>query len=244
MSNMSIAYQSLRRLHDYVTPADNSEDFLLGGGCDAGPLPLEKEDDGSGDDDAPRGPGMLPPASKASSSSTPALKAAPRAPPPKPSGPPLPSPPSPEFLVGGSSSLSESKAAPKAKAASKAAAAKAKSRGGKVLVPAVGEGFVYYDEYRAPLKLEPTGNWAFHCKREGCPKDCKRTLGVVRRNMRLLDHELEPLAFLHAWRDCTIDPKKGHRKSHPTDEAVKRYFEEHLDELEALAAVFGLPNTP
>ena len=109
------------------------------------------------------------------------------------------------------------------------------------MVPAVGEGFVFFEEYKGPFRVEPYDNWTFYCKRDGCPKDCQRTLGAVARNMKLFKNDLEPLAFLHAWRDVAIDPVKGHRKTPVPESAVKDFFNDHYDELAALRALFYSP---
>ena len=221
-------------------------------------LPLAPLGDDSDDDPDPRGKDR-PPASKASSSKAPAEGKATGPLPPKASSsasakasakakpkvgaapPPLPpaSPSSPEFLVGGGGA-SISPIEPKAKGKAKAKAkGKAKAKPLKPLVCAIGEGFVWYEEYTAPLMHRVYGNWTFHCTREGCPNDCKRTLGVIPRNCRKFG-DLEPLAFLHAWRDCTIDPRLGHRKSPVLDADVKTFYEDHVDELDALRDMFYL----
>ena len=161
-------------------------------------LPLAPLDD-SDDDPDPRGKDR-PPASKPSSSKAPAEGRATRPLPPKASSPssakasakakvgatspPLPpaSPSSPEFLVGGGGA-STSPIEPKAKGKAKAKAkGKAKAKIPKPLVCAVGEGFVWYEEYRAPFKVETYGTWTFHSKRKGCPTGCKRTMGASPRN--------------------------------------------------------------
>ena len=130
--------------------------------------------------------------------------------------------------------------APKGKAKGKAKSTKAK-RDTPPPVPAIGEGFVSCDDYRAPFAVTSYGNWTFHCTRAGCPPDCKRTLGQIPRHMKLLKSELEPLAFLHAWRDCKIDKKKGRRKSPVEDDAVKKFHADHYDELIALRDLFLTP---
>ena len=150
------------------------------------------------------------------------------------------------FLIGGpgvggsSASSSKAKAAAKGKAKPKAKPkAKRKER---IPVPAIGAGEVYFDEYKSPMRLEPYGNWTFYCpRRPGCPPDCQRTMGVVPRNMKLLKSDLQPLAFLHAWRDCAIDPKKGHRLSPVPDADVRSFFENHEDELTALRDLCAPP---
>ena len=155
-----------------------------------------------------------------------------------------PSPPSLEFLVGGSASSSSSSKAPAAATAKRSAAksaAKSKAKREKIPVPAIGGGGVYYDEYKKPFTHEPYGNWTFHCNRPGCPKGCQRTLGVIPRNMMLFKSNIEPLAFLHAWRDVDIDPILGHRKSPVPDQAVKDFYTDHYDALLSLRDMFYTP---
>ena len=133
-------------------------------------------------------------------------------------------------------------AAAKAKGKAKAKAkVKAAARETKVLVPAIGPGFVHFKEYKHPFELTTYANWTFYCKRPGCPEGCQRTLGVIPRNCRLTGSHLEPLAFLHAWRDCAIDKKKGHRKSPVPDADVIEYYNDHLEELTALNSLFASP---
>ena len=248
-------------MHDCVMLMCNSQDMLMGGGLAAKPRSPSMSDD----DDDPRACKLaLPPPSKASSSSS-GAKAPAAAPPPSVAPPPIPpplkassssgakaaakapsappgSPPSPhgsesstDFFMGG---VAKAPGKANAKAGSKK---KPKKNKQELMVPAIGDGFVYYEEYIAPLRVVPYGNWTFYCKRPGCPADCQRTLGVLPRNMKLTDNQLEPLAFLHAWRDCVIDPIKGHRKSHPTNAVVQAFFDDHQDELEALKALFVAP---
>ena len=56
--------------------------------------------------------------------------------------------------------------------------------------------------------------------------------------MKLFNNDLEPLAFLHAWRDCKIDKEKGHRKSSPTEAEVRKFYTDHYRELEAIKDLF------
>ena len=167
---------------------------------------------------------------------------------PKAAGPKAPllapkaavSPPSsPEsFTIGGASSSGVVPGPPAAKTKAAAKATARSKRKQKLLVPAVGAGEVYFMEYTNPLRLEPYGNWTFYCPHH---HDCKRTMGVVPSNMRVLKTDLEPLAFLHAWRDCEVDPKKGHRKSPVKEEDVVNFYNEHQDELMAHRDVFYTP---
>jgi hypothetical protein len=216
-----------------IGEGDSDDDWLTSG---AGALPLQTPEEASeGEHDDPRGRYRppLPPPSTASSSSAKAsakTKAAPTTPTPPvltpPPAPPTPAPPSPpsagDILMGGV-------AVPKGKAK-----AKGPKRDKPPPVPAVGEGFVSYDDYRAPCSVSSYWNCTFFCNRDGCPKDCKRTVGVAPRNMKLLKTDIEHLAFLHAWRDCEIDKEKGHRKSDVPNQAVKDFHADHYDELIAL----------
>lgn len=118
------------------------------------------------------------------------------------------------------------------KAAGKAvpvAAAPREERGWK---PALGEGKVCYKEYRAFGVGDVYRNWIFSCPHHG--GSCQRTLGVVPRNTR--HHgDLEPLAFLHVWRDVPPGPQ-GHRKTNPKPEDVTAFFNAYQGELAELAA--------
>ena len=217
----------------------SDEDFLVGGL--GGALPLPPSEDASHDDD-PRGKHRPEPVANASSSSakasaktmaTPTTPAPPILPPPalEPPIPEPPSPPSPAFILGG---VAVAKGKAKAKA-------KRKAKEEKLLVQAIGGGEVWYEEYTAPFSTRTYGNWTFWCRLPGCPKDCRRTQGVIPRNMKLLSTDLEPLAFLHAWRRTPIDATLGHRKSPVADQAVKDFHENHLDELLAVRDMFYTP---
>ena len=226
-------------------------------------MPIEAGVAVAGSDADPRGVARLPlPAPSGASSSSGVVakagaashaSAAPKAgafkaPAPKAAASPG-SPSSPDsFTVGGSTvgasgSLTITPA--KAKAAAKGVVkgrAKATSRRAlkkrELAVPAIGGGDVLYELYKAPLRVEPYGNWTMYCPHHD---DCERTCGVVPRNTKKLKCDLEPLAFLHAWRDCEVDPEKGHRKSPVKDEAVRKFYNEHKDELMALRDMFYTP---
>jgi hypothetical protein len=104
---------------------------------------------------------------------------------------------------------------------------------------AIGGGQVFFDkEYVAPvLGARAYSNWRFVCPHH---PDCQRTLGFGVANTR--NHgNLEPLAFLHAWRDVPPGPR-GHRKTHPEQEAVTAFYHDHLAELQALAVACGAPH--
>ena len=234
----------------------NAQDFLLGAAA-AGPPPAESEEEHADvDEEDPRGKCRPKPAKRAKPAKAGAAS------PPSPSGAAkpassspaaakaAPAPSSPEILVGGfgGSSSSSAMIAPPAGAKAKGSAktkakakAKAAPREPKEVVPAIGPGFVFYKEYTGPFALKAYANWTFYCKRPGCPANCQRTLGVLPRNCKLTESYLEPLAFLHAWRDCEIDPKLGHRKSPVEDADTKRFFDNHKDELSALHSLFATP---
>ena len=244
----------------YVMTVYNIQEFLVGGGLAAPKAPPLAGGEDSGDEDDPRskcGPPIAAPAeakAKAPSappapSTPPALPAPPVAPAKAPPVAP-PSPPSPGFLVGGGASSSSSKAAATATAKGSAAKSTAKSKSKSKAkrrskkddcVPAIGGGLVYYDEYTPPFKIESYINWTLYCERPGCPADCQRTCGVISRNMKLLNSDLEPLALLHAWRDVDIDPEKGHRLTPVPDKKVIDFYEDHYDELSALRDLFMTP---
>ena len=236
----------------------NAQDFLLGAAAAAPPPAESEEEHADVDEEDPRGKYRPKPAKRAKPAKAGAAS------PPSPSGAAkpassspavakaAPAPSSPEILVGGfgGSSSSSAMIAPPAGAKAKGSAktkakakakAKAAPREPKELVPAIGPGFVFYKEYTGPFALKTYANWTFYCKRPGCPANCQRTLGVLPRNCRLTESYLEPLAFLHAWRDCEIDPKLGHRKSPVEDADTKRFFDNHKDELSALHSLFATP---
>lgn len=151
--------------------------------------------------------------------------------------PPPPAPPSPlsddEFVVARPASSSSNIAA----AFDDADPRVPRERRG--YMPAIGGGSVFYKEYRAFGVGKSYKNWIFlcpHCPKIGI-KACERTMGVIPKNTETHGH-LEPLAFLHAWRDVPPGPQ-GHRKTHPTPEAVTAFFHTHKDELDELAEYFG-----
>ena len=108
----------------------------------------------------------------------------------------------------------------------------------KEFVDAIGGGWVYFDkEYTAPaVGAARYSNWQFKCHHH---KDCQRTMGLGKANTRELG-DLEPLAYLHVWRDVPPNDK-GHVKTHPTPEQVSKFYHDHLPELQTLADHFGAP---
>jgi hypothetical protein len=107
----------------------------------------------------------------------------------------------------------------------------------KKMINAINGGRCNFQEY-----LQPNGNvyanWFMECPR--CPKsdNCGRTLGVRAETTKL--GYLEPLAFLHVWKELTPGPN-GHRKTHPIDTDVASFYTRHARELEVIWGEFATP---
>ena len=109
----------------------------------------------------------------------------------------------------------------------------------RVYVDAIGgSGHVWFDkDYVAPaIGSRAYPNWRFKCPHHD---DCFRTLGLGGANIRVVGN-LEPLAFLHVWVD-TPPSDKGHIKTNPKAADVRAFYNDHLAELQALAAACGAP---
>ena len=150
--------------------------------------------------------------------------------PPRPLLPPPAAPPPPpvpkafDFVV-------PAKHAPKAKAKAKAKAARADPR---AFLPAIEGGEAYYDEYPNAETGRLYQNWIFRCPHHA---GCQRVRGCHAANIR--NHGfLEPIAFLHAWRDTPPGPN-GHRLTQPPAAAVTTFFTNHQAELADLHAHFA-----
>ena len=109
-------------------------------------------------------------------------------------------------------------------------------------IPAIGGGHACFREYTAPGALAGTAfaragcdNWMFKCPHH---HNCFRTMGLGPTNTRR--GVLEPLAFLHVWRDTPPDPEKGHRKTPVDDALVERFLNENRAALQAMQDHFGL----
>ena len=183
-----------------------------------------------------------PPKAKSSSSGAKA-KAPPQKPPPAPkAAPPLPprSPSSSEsgrIPAKGVGAIAIAPPPPKAKAA---AAADEADRVGAI--DAIGGGKALYKEYMDPHTAKMYCNWRFYCPHKGLPghpPGCMRTLGVIPKHTSL--GVLEPIAFLHVWRDTPADLAKGHRKTPPPKAAVKAFLEEHRAKLQRMQDHFLTP---
>ena len=101
-------------------------------------------------------------------------------------------------------------------------------------------GEVVYDEWAPVDEHKPRyRNWTMTCPHHRSD-GCQRTLGLGLTNTGT-HGLLEPLAFLHVWRDTPADPSRGHRKTPVPAAAVHAYFREHEAELNELAEKFGAP---
>ena len=101
-------------------------------------------------------------------------------------------------------------------------------------VDAVGGGSCFFDSYDGGSHGKPYKNLMFQCPRhENCMKT--RGCGVFSEK---LHGELEPLAFLHAWRDMEVPPSKSHRQCTPSKEAVADQVLANLAALAELNAKF------
>jgi len=178
-----------------------------------------------------------------------------KAPPPKPpapkAAPPLP-PPSPQSSSSDSGdtrmipaksvgAVAIAPPVPPPPPKAKAAAAGAIDAGAK---DAIGGGKALYKEYRDPHTAKLYCNWRFYCPYKGTPghpPGCMRTVGVIPKNTRL--GQLEPIAFLHVWRDTPPNIAKygSHRKTPPPPAKVKAFLETHYAELQELFHQFSTP---
>ena len=152
-----------------------------------------------------------------------AVLPAPVAPPPKPMAVAF------EFAMPGSSSGAAPPVGPPPKVARK----KSEKRPFK---PAIGDGEASFQEYVNPETGNLYSNWMFSCPHH---PECFRTRGCHSANTAVHGY-LEPVAFLHAWRD-TPPGERGHRLTDPSPEAVAGFFNSHHAEIEALWSEFATP---
>ena len=105
------------------------------------------------------------------------------------------------------------------------------------MVDAIGGGQVNFTEYPDPHTGRVYANWLFQCPHH---PGCERVLGLGARNTRR-HGPLEPLAFLHVWRDV-VPEERGHRLTPVRDAAlVSRFFTDHESELNAIFEQFASP---
>ena len=136
-----------------------------------------------------------------------------------------------EILIAASSS----KAPPPVKAKAVAKAALRFKRSDR-FIPAIGgltSGQALFDDYA------PFGNWRFKCP-QACA--CERTLGLGPRNTK--HGVLEPLAFLHVWALTPAHPTRGHVKTAPDPAVVRKFLDDHRDELQVMYDHFPHPAAP
>ena len=101
-------------------------------------------------------------------------------------------------------------------------------------VPAIGGGFCFYEAYVGGSSSKPYDNWIMTCPRHD---NCQKTRGVgVFSTSRY--GELEPLAFLHAWRDMDVPPGRPHRRCTPTELEIDGQMAEHMLAFAELNALF------
>lgn len=177
-----------------------------------------------------------PPASKKGKGKGKGKAKAPPGPPPAPVPGPPPSPPSPDdFLVAKAASSSSSKAAAAAPPPAPPAGVR-RPKTKREFLPAIGGGGVFYREHRDFGFGKLYKNWIFDCPHHGTA--CQRTMGVVSKNIE--NHGiLEPLAYLHVWRDLVPGPD-GHRLTNADPADVAAFYTRHQEELEQLAERFGV----
>ena len=141
----------------------------------------------------------------------------------------------------------ERKSAPAPPPAKAKAKAKAKGVGRgprgdpRPFIPAIGGGEVFFEDYVPGEGRRGYANWIFRCPHH---HGCQRTMGMGPRNTT--PHgELQPLAYLHIWRDTPVDPAKRNHRTADIPPArfheVPTFLEEHRDELQALLDHFTAP---
>ena len=178
-----------------------------------------------------------PPASKTGKGKGKGKAKAKPGPPPAPAPGPPPSPPSSpdDFVIAKAGSSSSSKAAAPPPVPPAGVRRPKKDRK-SLFLPAIGGGSVFYEEYREFGFGRLYKNWIFDCPHHGSA--CQRTIGVIPKNIQ--QHGiLEPLAYLHVWRDLVPGPR-GHRLTHADPADVASFYTDHQDELEQLADRFGV----
>lgn len=196
--------------------------------------PLAGQGD-SGDEKDPRGASRAKAKAKASSAKASGPSGSSGDPPPPPkAAPPKAAPPPPPPLAEESDievfALGQS-AAPKSSATSRRRGNAPK----KEYIAAIGGGQVRYEDH---VHRDGTvySNYHFLCPHHD---DCSRTMGLGPRNTKR-HGPLEPLAFLHAWRDLPPG-EQGHRKTPVPQALVTAFFLEHETEMEAIWSHFATP---
>ena len=100
--------------------------------------------------------------------------------------------------------------------------------------PAIGGGFCFYEAYAGGSSGNAYDKWIMTCPRH---EHCQKTRGVGAFSTRR-HGELEPLAFLHAWRDMDVTPGRTHLRCTPTQVATDHQMGEHMMAFAELNAEF------
>ena len=98
---------------------------------------------------------------------------------------------------------------------------------------------VKYKVYMNPTTGIPEPNWRMKCG-QGHP-NCSKRRGALAQFERK-HSKIEPLAFLHAWNEVAWPSKPtvpSHARETPSASAVKRFAEEHEQELLAVCQLCG-----
>ena len=135
----------------------------------------------------------------------------------------------------------KAKAKGRGKAEAKAKARRSEREDPRQFVPAIGgTGEVFFVDKTRAVEGVMYPNWIFRCPHTAAHgRACQKTRGVVDRNMQA--GELEPLAFLHVWRDTPPQEGNNHRTTPVPRPAVLDFLETHRAELQSLADSFKTP---
>ena len=98
---------------------------------------------------------------------------------------------------------------------------------------AINGGQCFYEAYQGPGG-NTYKNWILRCHRHD---NCEKTRGVADFSTNNYG-ELEPLAYLHAWRDMDVPRDKVHRRCIPKFSDVSRQIDTNLQALAELNAQF------
>ena len=107
-------------------------------------------------------------------------------------------------------------------------------RGPRDWQAAVGSGKIFFDSNYQSLTGKSYSSWIMKCdKHPACEK--KRVVNdTSTRNFG----DIEPICFLHAWRDMPAEPGKKHSHQNPDLLAVTAQAEAHRDDFQRLRDYF------
>ena len=199
----------------------------------------------------PLPPKTVPPTPPAPPPPLPATTTQPLLPPvPPPTVPPTTAPPAPpveeDFIVAGTPSEPAPPPPPAAPRQPRVIENKSRvkrARKARDWKDAIGGGQIHYEIYAHPDGRPGYGNFQFKCQHLGHDAKCGKVRGSGPAMTRL--SPLEPLAFLHAWRDVLEAPERSeldvscHRDEPPTEEEVQAFLESNGDALKELAERLG-----